>query len=103
MPTELPDHELTRERAERIRELAAAHGPDWATQFKPGTLGGHELLDRAWIVGDIVENLLLSHPACVANPDWFALSYRATSILRELYQQIGAAHNVSTDDGGTRR
>jgi hypothetical protein len=44
------------------------------------------------MAGDIVEQYVLSHPACAQNQDWFALADQAVSALRELYQRIGEAH-----------
>ncbi|MCS6925523.1 MAG: hypothetical protein NZ578_06435 [Candidatus Binatia bacterium] len=80
------------ERQHLAEELLADHGPHWKEQYKPGSFGCHELLDRTSLVADLVEQRVLSHPACVQNPDWFALAEQAVSALRELYQQVGAAH-----------
>ena len=80
------------ERQHLADELLADHGPHWAEQYKPGSFGCHELLDRTSLVADLVEQQVLSHPACVQNPDWFALAEQAVTALRELYQQVGAVH-----------
>jgi hypothetical protein len=61
-------------------------------QYKPGSFGCHELLDRTAMAADLVEKYVRSHPACVQNPDWFALAEQAVAALRELYQRIGAEH-----------
>jgi hypothetical protein len=82
------------ERHQRIAELIADNGPDWAEQYKPGSFGCHELLDRTSLVADLVERYVQSHPACVQNPDWFALAEKAVAALRELYQRIGAEHLI---------
>jgi hypothetical protein len=66
--------------------------PDWAEQAKPGSFGCHELLDRTALVADLLEQYILTHPACVQNQDWYALAQQAVVTLRELYQQIGAEH-----------
>ena len=87
------------ERQHLADELLADHGPHWAEQYKPGSFGCHELLDRTSLVADLVEQQVLSHPACVQNPDWFALAERAVSALRELYQQVGAAHLDDKSNG----
>jgi hypothetical protein len=81
-----------RERQKRIEELVAAHGPQWAGPYKPGSFGCHELLDRTSMAGDIVEQYVLSHPACAQNQAWFALADQAVTALRELYQRIGEAY-----------
>ena len=79
------------DRAERAAELVAEYGPDWPEQWAPGTLGSHELLDRTFIVADNLENFVLSHPACVANAEWYALASQAVDLLQMLYQEVGGA------------
>ena len=81
-----------RERQQHIEELIAEQGPQWSELYKPGSFGCHELLDRTSMAGDIVEQYVLSHPACAQNQDWFALADQAVAALRELYQRIGEAH-----------
>lgn len=49
------------------------------------------------MAGDIVEQYVLSHPACAQKADWFALAEQAVAALRELYQRIGEEH---LDDKG---
>ena len=44
------------------------------------------------MLADMLERHLLTHPACVADPEWYALADRAATALRELYQQVGAEH-----------
>ena len=51
------------ERQERLADLIAEHDSSWLEQFKPGTFGCHELLDRAAFFAKILEDSLLSHPA----------------------------------------
>lgn len=93
---ELPEAE--QERRERIDELADEHGPRWLDAFKPGSFGCHELLDRTLLVANLVEQSILSHPACVHDPEWFALARQASDALAELYQRVGAAHLAEEDD-----
>jgi hypothetical protein len=88
--TTVPDTEP--ERQQRVAELIADQGPDWAEQYKPGSFGCHELLDRTALAADLVERSVACHPACVQNPDWFALAEQAVAALQELYQRIGADH-----------
>jgi hypothetical protein len=88
--TQVPDTE--QERQQRVAELIADHGPDWSDQYKPGSFGCHELLDRTALAADLVERSVACHPACVQNPDWFALAEQAVAALQELYQRIGAEH-----------
>jgi hypothetical protein len=93
---ETPDVE--RERQRHIEELMAGHGPQWSEPYKPGSFGCHELLDRTSMAGDMVEQYILSHPACAQNQDWFALVDQAVAALRELYQRIGEAHLEDQDN-----
>jgi hypothetical protein len=65
---------------------------DGPEQYKPGSFGCHELLDRTSLAADFVERYVRSHPACVQDPDWFALAEQAVTALQELYQRVGAAH-----------
>jgi hypothetical protein len=94
-----PAFDVEQERQQRADELQADYGPHWAEQYKPGSFGCHELLDRTSLVADLVEQQVLSHPACVQNPEWFALAEQAVVALRELYQQVGAAHLDDKSNG----
>ena len=85
-------HEAEEERRELIEQLVADEGPDWAGQYAPGSFGCHELLDRTAQIMDSVDRYLTSHPACLANPEWFALAHSSFSALFDLYQKVGAAH-----------
>jgi hypothetical protein len=95
--------DLGRERQRHIAELIAEHGPQWFEPYKPGSFGCHELLDRTSMAGDIVEQYVLSHPACAQNQDWFALADQAVAALRELYQRIGEAHLDDQDNTAGNR
>jgi hypothetical protein len=86
-----PD-EVEQDRLRQVRELAADSGEGWADGFRPGTLGCHELLDRAALLSDMLQRYLLDHPACVANPAWYVLAEQAAAALHELYQQVGGEH-----------
>lgn len=84
--------EIDRERMERAQDLADEDGPGWADLYAPGTLGCHELYDRTMLAFNLVEEMILSHPACVRDPEWFALAYRAFKALEDLYERIGDEH-----------
>jgi hypothetical protein len=84
--------ETEQDRQRLIRELVDDHGPQWADEFKPGSFGCHELLDRTSMLVDLVEREIASHPACVMNPGWYQLAQQAVGLLAELYQRVGAAH-----------
>jgi hypothetical protein len=84
--------ETERERRRQVAELEAGEGADWSKSYRPGSFGCHELLDRTSFVGDMVEQYVLAHPACLANPEWYDLAAKAVAALRELYQQVGSEH-----------
>jgi hypothetical protein len=75
----------------RIDELRGESGEKWLDDFRPGSAGCHELLDRSHLVADMVEQFLCDHPACAQDPEWFRLATQAAESLHELYQQVGAA------------
>lgn len=88
---------LNYDEVEKIRqqladELDADSDGDWRHDYRPGSFGCHELLDRTALLAAMLEEHLLTHPACVANPDWYALADQAATILHELYQQVGKVH-----------
>jgi hypothetical protein len=84
--------ETEQERQRLAGELAADYGPDWPDRYRPGTFGCHELLDRVHLIEGQLERDVLTHPACVANAEWFALAGQAADLLRQLYQRVGADH-----------
>lgn len=86
------DLDTEQERQQLIEEMTAEYGPDWSEQYKPGSFGCHELLDRTCLVADTVEQYVLSHPACAQNREWYALAEKAVTALRELYQAVGQTH-----------
>jgi len=104
MEREILDMTDTEEdRRQRLAELTEDQGPDWTVAYAPGSFGWHELLDRTNLVGDLLEQQILSHPACVANFEWYAQAAAAVALLRDLYQQIGASHagdNASHAEAG---
>lgn len=85
-------NDMERERQDLVTELTADHGPQWIEQYKPGSFGCHELLDRTACTVDMVERYVLNHPACVQNKEWFEIAERAASALRDLYQRVGEQH-----------
>ena len=94
-----PPDEIELDRLREVEELAAEDGPTWADGYKPGTFGCHELLDRTALLAEMLEQHLLSHPACVANPEWYSLAGQAAAALHELYQRVGAKH--LSDEGAS--
>jgi hypothetical protein len=97
MSTEVGDR-LQEEREQLLEEMTAEHGPNWISQYEPGSPGCHELLDRTLIAAEMVEQYVLSHPACIQNEAWYRLAERAVSTLHELYQQVGAEHLANEEN-----
>lgn len=84
--------DVENDRRQLLGEMDAEYGPEWSQLNAPGSFGCHELLDRTNLIGDLVEESVLNHPACIGNPEWFALASQAVEALRELYQTIGEDH-----------
>jgi len=87
------------ERRLRLAELRAEHGGEWEESFLPGSFGCHELLDRTQLAAEMVEEWILSHPACVRERGWFALAAEAVTALQALYQEVGAVHLEAEEEG----
>jgi hypothetical protein len=85
-------------RKELLTELADEEGHGRQDQFRPGSFGCHELLDRLSILTSNLDEFIVQHPSCLRNPAWFALAHQAMSALTDLYQRIGASH---LDDAST--
>jgi len=84
--------EIEKQRVKQVEDLTAEYGPQWEERYGPGSFGCHELLDRTCLLADQLESAVLSHPACIRNPEWYALASKAVDSLRELYQLVGAEH-----------
>jgi hypothetical protein len=91
--------EVEQDRQRQVQEFAAESGQDWAEEFRPGSAGCHELLDRTALLTDMLERHILAHPACVARKEWYLLAEQAAAALRELYQQVGAEHLAAHQPG----
>ena len=76
--------DVEQERQQRIGEMASELGPTWTEQYRPGSFGCHELLDRTSLAADTVEQYILSHPACLQNAEWYALAEQAAAALRRV-------------------
>lgn len=99
---EIPiDPEVEAERVRRLDEFRedSSLNDEWDDRFGPGSFGEHELLDRAALVAGFVEESLLEHPACLSNPEWFALADRAVTALNALYQLVGQSASADEEGG----
>lgn len=90
---------VDQDRQDQLSEITAEHGPGWEAQYRPGSFGCHELLDRINLAGDFVEKNVLNHPSCALNGEWHQLAAQAVETLRELYQRVGAVHLDETGPG----
>lgn len=78
--------------AKELRAEYLADAQDGLAGNEPGSFGCHELLDRASTLANQIDSQVLSHPACIQNPEWFALAHQAMTALHDLYQAVGAEH-----------
>jgi hypothetical protein len=92
MATDQARTTIETDRQELAAEFAAEHGDAWPEQFGPGSFGRHELLDRVSLVSKLLEEAVVTHPACVQKPEWYGLARKACDALNDLYQQVGAEH-----------
>jgi hypothetical protein len=83
---------VEQDRLERLADVSGGRDPGWRLRFAPGSFGCHELLDRTSLATNMVDEWVLSHPACLTHPEWFALARTALDALNELYQRVGEAH-----------
>ena len=88
----LQENSFESERQEALRVFLQQEGQQSLEEFSPGTKGCHELLDRTAIASDLLERFILSHPACLQNPEWYILARQAADALHNLYQQVGVVH-----------
>jgi hypothetical protein len=93
----LSSHEIEQDRQRQVRELSSECGAEWSEEYRPGSTGCHELLDRTSLVADMIQRHILTHPACVARPEWYRLAEQAAAALLELYQQVGSEHLAVED------
>lgn len=79
-------------RLDALKTVSRGQPKDWLDRFAPGSFGCHELLDRLDMVTEILAEYVLNHPACLANPEWYAEADTAVTILCSLYQKVGQDH-----------
>ncbi|HEX6985587.1 MAG TPA: hypothetical protein VF170_09430 [Planctomycetaceae bacterium] len=86
----MPPDDLAEFESERREQEAAldAGATGWRERFAPGSLGGHQLLDRTRLVSDLLWQAVVSHPACVRDPELYALARRAAALLDDLHRRL---------------
>ena len=82
------DSEIEEGRQQALAELEK----EASAKFAPGSMGCHEALHMANMMADTLDRQLLTHPAIILNPVWYARVWRACDELGALYQEIGAVH-----------
>ena len=85
-----PETELLR--CQLVEEWNAENSLQQLTTFGVGSFGCHELFDRTFMVASMLDDFVLTHPACINNPEWFALAKQSLDLLYKMYQEIGAVH-----------
>jgi hypothetical protein len=84
------DAEIEKDRQHALTEHDLAK--DAQSRYAPGSMGCHEALHMANMLADTIDRQLLTHPAILLNPHWYAHVWRACDELGALYQEIGAVH-----------
>lgn len=90
--------DLENQRQQSLQEYESQTASSALDDFRPGTFGCHELLDRTSLLAEQVERAILSHPSCLQNREWYQLAWDASAALRELYQRIGSEHLDPPDE-----
>jgi hypothetical protein len=85
------DRTFEAERQDELKDFLQEEGQQALEQFRPGTHGCHELLDRTAMIVDLLDRYIVSHPACLQNAEWYTLARQAADALHNLYQQVGTA------------
>ena len=67
----------------------AGYGP---VHFGPGTLGCHEALHTSWVIFELFEREVCSHPSVQLDPAWVELADKAQAALHDLYAAIADKH-----------
>jgi hypothetical protein len=94
-----PDCAMNSKELEKTRkaELKAAmkhSGLDrkaFKAMFQMDGLGGHELLDRSFLLSTMVDDFVLSHPSALLNAELYEQASKASRSLAKLYQMVGEA------------
>lgn len=96
----LSPNTIEQDRQQQADELAAESGDGWSKEYLPGTFGCHEFVDRVALLVDMLERHVVTHPACVAKPEWYRLAQQGAAALHTLYQQAGAEHLSTSESDG---
>lgn len=59
--------------------------------FELGGFGGHELLDRTYLLSTMLDDFVLNHPAALLNPELYQQATKVSRALGKLYQMVGTA------------
>lgn len=81
------------ERQECLRDAQTAYREievDFDTCYGPGSLGEHELLDRAALVLSMWDQFVLNHPACLRTREWYEAADDVLGTIHEFYQRLSA-------------
>jgi hypothetical protein len=86
MPMNLED-ERQQKLAEAREDRAA--GPMIEEGFGPGSLGYHELLDRAFLLMDNWETFIATHPTTLLDPERYRKAQEIADAMAAFYQLVG--------------
>ncbi len=86
--------DVEKTRKAELKAAIADSGLDRQTfksMFDLHGFGGHELLDRTHIVSAMLDDVILSHPAALLNPDLYEQAAKASRALAKLHQMVSEA------------
>lgn len=88
--SKMPTDELDEIERERLIHLEDVEKPE---EWRPGTGGCYEVLDRTSMFLDMIGIYILEHPAIVINKDWYTRAWKIHEAMCELYRDIGNAQD----------
>jgi len=85
--------EIAKDRKEEVDGNLEAHDKKTEAElredFAPGSLGFHELLDRASLVMGFWFDYIHSHPGCITDPALFEKAHLIGQLLYSFYNNVG--------------
>jgi hypothetical protein len=82
--------------AEAREDLANSDGVPLEKSFGPGSVGNHELLDRAFMVSENWESFVASHPATLLDAERYRKAREIADAMADFYQMVGRGEASST-------
>lgn len=84
------------------QKLKSLYPYSWLPEdFKPGSLGFHEAVDRTCLIAELFSYQVASHPAVEVHPKLKKLSDKIENQLFELYQKLSLVHAFERGHGSS--